>query len=75
MKGIAVNRLNRNVSWIVLLIVSMLCLFNMSSVLAHAMLVKAEPAKEHHLQQPLRRCDFGLMKRLNLHSQHYPYLM
>ncbi|MBK7353818.1 MAG: copper resistance protein CopC [Nitrosomonas sp.] len=49
MKGIAVNRLNRNVSWIVLLIVSMLCLFNMSSVLAHAMLVKAEPAKRASL--------------------------
>ena len=49
MKGIAVNRLNRNVSWIVLLIVSMLCLFNMSSVLAHAMRVKAEPAKRASL--------------------------
>ena len=49
MKGIVVNRLNRNVSWIVLLIVSMLCLFNMSPVLAHAMLVKAEPEKRASL--------------------------
>lgn len=75
MKGIAVNRLNRNVSWIVLLIVSMLCLFNMSSVLAHAMLVKAEPAKRASLTTAPSQVRLGLMKRLNLHSQHYPYLM
>lgn len=49
MKGIAVNRSNKKVGWIVLLIVCMLCLFNISSVLAHAMLVKAEPAKRASL--------------------------
>lgn len=49
MKGIAVNQLNKKVSWIVLLVVIMLCLFNIGSVFAHAMLVKAEPAKRASL--------------------------
>lgn len=49
MKGIAVNRSNKKVGWIVLLVVCMLCLFNINSVLAHAMLVKAEPAKRASL--------------------------
>ena len=49
MKGIAASRSKRNIGWMVLLIVSMLCLLNASSVLAHAMLVKAEPAKRASL--------------------------
>lgn len=49
MKGIAASRSKRNIGWIVLLIVSMLCLLNVSSVFAHAMLVKAEPAKRASL--------------------------
>ncbi len=49
MKGIAVGRSNRNLSWVVLLIVSIVCFFNISSVFAHAMLVKAEPAKRASL--------------------------
>jgi len=48
-KGIAASRSKRNIGWMVLLIVSMLCLLNASSVLAHAMLVKAEPAKRASL--------------------------
>lgn len=49
MKGIAVNRSYKNISWIVLLVAIMLCFFNISAVSAHAMLVKAEPAKRASL--------------------------
>ena len=52
MKAIEVDRPKRDLGWIGLLIVGILCLTNMNSVFAHAMLVKAEPAKRASLTTP-----------------------